>query len=67
MLAIKRISAGSFGILISLEPAVAAVLGYLVLSEKLSLLQWIAVILIIMASIGNILTAHKPAVVNTAE
>ncbi|MFL6530567.1 MAG: EamA family transporter, partial [Chthoniobacterales bacterium] len=41
-----------FGILMSLEPAVAALLGVVVLHELLSFRQWLAVALIIAASSG---------------
>ncbi|UJW32730.1 EamA family transporter [Saccharothrix sp. AJ9571] len=39
--ALRRISAGTVGVLLSLEPAVAAVAGLLVLDEQLSALRWL--------------------------
>jgi inner membrane transporter RhtA len=36
----------------SIEPAIGALTGLLVLDEKLSASQWIAIALIILASIG---------------
>ena len=53
MVALKRLSHQSFGIMISLEPAVAAVLALILLDEYLSALQWLAIGLIILASMGS--------------
>jgi inner membrane transporter RhtA len=61
MLALKRLPARTFGILMSLEPAVAALLGLVVLQELLSFRQWLAVALIIAASTGSTLTSRRPA------
>jgi inner membrane transporter RhtA len=61
MIALKRLPARTFGILMSLEPAVAAVLGLVVLHELLSFSQWLAVALIIGASTGSTLTSRRPA------
>jgi inner membrane transporter RhtA len=41
-----------FGILMSLEPAAAAVVGLVVLGESLALREWAAVACVIVASIG---------------
>ena len=43
----------------SLEPAVAALLGVVVLHELLSFRQWLAVALIIAASTGSTLTSRR--------
>lgn len=56
MNALKQIPAKTFSILMSLEPAVAAVCGLLFLREHLSLLEWTAVVLVIAASGGATLT-----------
>jgi inner membrane transporter RhtA len=47
----------------SLEPAVAALLGVIFLHELLSFRQWLAVVLIIVASTGSTLTSRRPAAV----
>lgn len=52
MSALRRIPAKTFSILMSLEPAVAALSGLVFLHEYLSLNEWIAVALIIIASAG---------------
>jgi inner membrane transporter RhtA len=61
MIALKGLPARTFGILMSLEPAVAALLGVVVLHELLSFHQWLAVALIIAASTGSTLTSRRPA------
>jgi inner membrane transporter RhtA len=61
MIGLKGLPARTFGILMSLEPAVAALLGLVFLHELLSLRQWLAVALIIVASTGSTLTSRRPA------
>ena len=62
MSALRRIPAKTFSILMSLEPAVAALSGLVFLHEYLSLNEWIAVVLIIIASAGATMKAknHVP-------
>ena len=50
--ALRRIKVSAFGILMSLEPAAAALAGVVILSQRLTLLESIAVVLVIVASIG---------------
>lgn len=56
MVALTRLPARTFGTLMSLEPAMAAISGMLFLGEVLTLVQWLALIAIIMASAGSTLT-----------
>ncbi|MFL6202261.1 MAG: EamA family transporter [Thermoanaerobaculia bacterium] len=58
MIALKALPARTFGILMSLEPAVAALTGLVFLAEILTGAQWLAVVLVIAASAGAALTAH---------
>lgn len=58
MIALKALPARTFGILMSLEPAVAALVGLAFLHEILSPTQWLAVTLVIAASAGSTLTAR---------
>ena len=53
MIALTRLPARTFGVLMSGDPALAALFGWLFLSERLSGVQWTAIILIIAASIGT--------------
>ncbi|MCD0453706.1 EamA family transporter [Actinocorallia sp. API 0066] len=50
--ALRRIPQGVFGILMSLEPAVAALVGVLLLHELLSPVQWLAIGAVILACAG---------------
>jgi len=50
--ALRRMRAHLFGILMSLEPAAAAVIGLVVLGERLALWEWAAIACVIVASIG---------------
>lgn len=61
MYALRKIPAKTFSILMSLEPAVAAVFGLIFLHEYLSFHEWLAVALIIIASAGATLTVKKTA------
>ncbi|MCT3919050.1 DMT family transporter [Elizabethkingia anophelis] len=53
MVALKKLPAKTFSILMSLEPAFAALSGLVFLSESLSFLQWISIACVIIASIGT--------------
>ena len=59
MSAMRQIPAKTFSILMSLEPAVAAICGLLFLSEHLSFYEWLAVAMVVMASAGATLTKDK--------
>lgn len=50
--ALRRMPKHVFGILMSLEPAVAAMIGLVVLGEILHLREWAAVICVVAASLG---------------
>jgi inner membrane transporter RhtA len=52
MEALRALPARTFGILMSLEPGVAAVAGLVVLGQALALREWIAIALVIGASAG---------------
>jgi len=61
MMAMTRLPARIFGTLMSLEPAVAALSGMLFLGERLTLMQWFALLAIIAASAGTTLTMRQKA------
>ncbi|WP_329337853.1 EamA family transporter [Streptomyces sp. NBC_00663] len=54
--ALRRLPASTFAILMSLEPAIAATAGFLVLSQALSTTEALAIALVIAASMGVVLT-----------
>ncbi|MER6948974.1 EamA family transporter [Nonomuraea sp. NPDC000554] len=59
MQALRRMPKEVFGILMSLEPAVAALIGVLVLGELLHVQQWAAIVCIVAASLGSTRRAKK--------
>lgn len=67
MVALKALPARTFGILMSLEPAMAAIAGWLFLHELLSPRQCVAVALVIAASTGSTLTSRGPKQGNDGE
>ncbi|MFF1484488.1 DMT family transporter [Streptomyces sp. NPDC058319] len=56
LLALRRLPAPTFAILMSLEPAIAALAGFLVLSQSLAPLELVAIALVIAASMGAVRT-----------
>lgn len=61
LLALRRLPAPTFAILMSLEPAIAATAGFLVLSQGLTLVDALAIALVIAASMGAVRTQAKRA------
>ena len=61
MMALKRLPKEAFGIMISMEPAVAALVAMALLGEHLSAVQWLAIGCIMAASMGSAMTAARPA------
>lgn len=61
MFALRRLDRKSFGVLMSLEPAVAACAGFALLGERLGAVQWLAIGLVIAASAGITATSRRPA------
>jgi inner membrane transporter RhtA len=57
MIALTRLPARTFGILMSIEPVFAALVGWVMLRERLAAVQWLAIGMIILASIGTTWTA----------
>lgn len=59
MAALKRMDSKTFGIFLSLEPAVGTLAAFLFLRETLSIPQLIAIACVITASIGSTITANR--------
>ncbi|MBI1451810.1 MULTISPECIES: EamA family transporter [Acinetobacter] len=59
MMALRNLSALSFGTLMSLEPAIAALSGFVFLGEQLLWTQWFALAVIISASMGCTFTTQQ--------
>jgi inner membrane transporter RhtA len=62
MMALKRLPAKTFGVLMSVEPAIAALSGLIILDERLTIMQWGAVASVMLASAGAVLGARRHAV-----
>jgi inner membrane transporter RhtA len=61
MFALHHLPKNTFSILLSLEPAVGALAGWLVLSEHLTWLQGLAITLVMAASMGTAWSAGRTA------
>jgi inner membrane transporter RhtA len=59
MVALKRLPPRSFGVMISMEPAVSALLALVLLNEWLGMTQWLAIGLIMTASVGSAVMAGR--------
>jgi inner membrane transporter RhtA len=59
--ALRRLPKGTFGVLMSLEPAVAAVVGLVALGQDLSVAEVVAIGLVVAASAGALSAAKTPS------
>lgn len=59
--ALRRLPRAVFGVLMSLEPAVAAAIGFLALSQGLAPREVVAIALVVVASAGALRSAASPA------
>jgi len=62
IIALRRLPAAAFGLLMSVEPAVAALAGVLVLDERLSARVIVALLLVVAASAGTTTYGRRTAV-----
>lgn len=60
MIALRRLPRRVFGILVSASPEVSALAGWLVLGERLTPIQWLAIGLVMLASAGGAWGGGKP-------
>ena len=61
--ALRKMPAKTFSVLMSLEPAAAALSGLIFLHEYLSIYEWLAVGLVVIASAGATLTSKNQELV----
>jgi inner membrane transporter RhtA len=61
MVAMKRLPTRTFGVLMSLEPAIAALSGLILLNERLGPWQWAGLVCVMAASFGAAATARAGA------
>ncbi|HET9849843.1 MAG TPA: EamA family transporter, partial [Candidatus Dormibacteraeota bacterium] len=57
--ALRRLSGRVFGILMSLEPAMGAAAGFVLLGQRLTFRELLAIVLVIAASVGATVTASR--------
>lgn len=60
MVALAHIPANRFGVLMSVEPAMGAIAGWILLGERLTGQQWLAVAMVVAASVGSVVTTPRP-------
>ena len=60
MEALRRLPAGVFGVMMSIEPAVAALAGFILLDEGLATRELVAILLVVAASAGAARNANVP-------
>ena len=58
IVALRRLTASTFGLLMSLEPAFAALAGVIVLSQHLTGILLIALVMVVTASVGTTVTGR---------
>jgi inner membrane transporter RhtA len=61
LISLRRLSASAFGLLMSLEPAFAALAGVLVLDQRLHLRTSVAIAMVVIASAGTTIEASRSA------
>jgi inner membrane transporter RhtA len=59
--ALRRIAVGTFGVLMSLEPAVAALIGLVALDQGLAAIEVLGIALVVVASAGVLGTSVAQA------
>lgn len=57
--ALRRLSAATFSILLASAPAIAAIAGLLVLGQELTTPQWLGIACVVGAGIGAVLSARR--------
>ncbi|MCT4716006.1 threonine/homoserine exporter RhtA [Enterobacteriaceae bacterium H18W14] len=67
MIALTRLPTRTFGTLMSMEPGLAALSGMLFLGEHLTLVQWLALLSIIAASVGSTLTLKRETQIKSVD
>ncbi len=57
--ALRRLPAAVFGVLMSLDPAIAALIGFLLLGQALGPLEVLAIAMVVVASAGSASLSHR--------
>ena len=56
LLALRRVTPRAFGVMMSIDPALATAAGFVVLGQRLDALEWVALALVVAANLGNAFT-----------
>ena len=59
LVALRRLPAAVFGVLMSLDPAIAALAGFVVLGQNLGMVQGLAIAMVVVASTGAAVLSHR--------
>ena len=59
MFALHKMTSKDFSIFMSVEPAIGAVAAFIILGELLTISQWLAILMVITASVGSAATTQK--------
>lgn len=59
LLALQRVPASTYGVLLSLEPALAALIGYIILSQRLNVAEVVAIVAVAVAAGGASWTSAR--------
>lgn len=60
LIALRRLPTALFGVIMSLEPAIAALLGFLILDQALAMSGAVAIGMVVLASAGATLASAPP-------
>ena len=58
-MALRNLPERVFSVLMSMEPAIAAIAGWALLNQETGPIRWVAIFLLITASVGITLTTTK--------
>jgi len=67
LIALRTLNSSVFGVLMSLEPGIAAIIGWIGLGQQLHVLQWLALVIVIGASVGATRARPAPPVAQMAQ
>jgi inner membrane transporter RhtA len=59
LLALQRVPASTYGVLLSIEPAIAALVGFVMLSQRLNTAEVVAIIAVAVAAGGASWTSGR--------
>jgi inner membrane transporter RhtA len=66
LVALRRVTPRAFGVMLSLDPAIAAAAGLIVLGQHLTARELVALGLVVGANLGNALTGRPSVIATTA-